>query len=48
MTFVLQFTVATLELGEECSRTLGPGMDWLPEQLGLQADACNRGTAVEA
>ena len=25
-----------------------PGMDWLPEQLGLQADVCNRGAAVEA
>ena len=38
----------TLELSEKCSRTLGPGMGWLPEQLGLQAESCNRGAAVEA
>ena len=32
-------TYLNLELGEECSRTLGPGMGWnLPEQLGLQVD----------
>ena len=37
----------TSELGEECSKTLGPGMGWLPEQLGLQADACNQGAATE-
>ena len=29
-----------LELREECSRTLGPGMGWNP--------VCNRGAAVEA
>ena len=29
-----------LELHEECSRTLGPGMGWNP--------VCNRGAAVEA
>ena len=29
-----------LELREECSRTLGPGMDWNP--------VCNWGAAVEA
>ena len=31
-----------LELCEQCSRTLGWNI-----QLGLQADACNRGAAVE-
>ena len=37
----------TSDLSEECLRTLGPGMGWLPEQLGLQADECNWGAAVE-
>ena len=43
------FDLLNLELHEECSRTLGPGMGWnLPEQLGLQADVCNQGAVVEA
>ena len=33
-------TLLNLELREECSRTLGPGMGWNP--------VCNRGAAVEA
>ena len=39
-TFVLQFT------GEECSRTLG-ARALARIQLGLQADASNRGAAVK-
>ena len=38
------FNLLNLELCKECSRTLGRA--WAGIQLGLQADACNRGAAA--